>query len=128
MKSKFTVIGIALLAIGAVIALQSSQVGATDVTIDINLEVTPNVISFETVFPGEVQFRPLNIGLSQAFLESFIHDDVEYRILQRPKPRIDSDEERAYCQTNPLDYTRCYPSLCPYLSKEADNTPANDTS
>ena len=127
MKQKLTVIGIALLAIGGVIALQSSQVAATTVTIDINLSVTPNVISFETVFPGEVLFRPFNIGLSQAFLDSPIHDDVEYRILQRPKPRIDSDEERAYCQQNPLDYTRCYPTLCPYLSKEPDNTPENDT-
>src|SRR3989344_9611211 len=111
MRQKLTIIGIAFLAIAAVVAFQSSQVGATDVTIDTNLSVTPNVISFETVFPGEVLFRPLNIGLSQGFQESLIHDDVEYRILQQPKPRIDSDEEREYCQQNPFDYTRCYPSL-----------------
>src|SRR3989344_6574138 len=111
MKKNLSYFGIALLAIGAVVALQTSQVGATEVTIDTNLSVTPSVISFETVFPGEVLFRPFNIGLSQAFLESPIHDDVEYRILQKPKPRIDSAAEREYCQANPLDYTRCYPSL-----------------
>ena len=127
MKKNLSYFGITLLAIGAVVALQTSQVGATDVTIDTNLSVTPSVISFETVFPGEVHFRPLNIGLSEGFIANPILDDVEYRILQKPKPRIDDPEERAYCQAHPNDLERCYPSLCPYLSKTPDGEPANDT-
>ena len=119
------VIGLALAA--GIVALHALQVTATTVIIDTNLSVTPGIISFETVFPGEVLFRPFNIGLSQAFLDSPIHDDVEYRILQKPKPRIDSPEERAYCQENPSDYSRCYHSLCPYLSKEPDGAPDNDS-
>ncbi|MEK7584809.1 MAG: hypothetical protein AAB490_06210 [Patescibacteria group bacterium] len=111
-----------------IFGMHTLQVSATTVTIDVNLSVTPNVISFETVFPGEVHFRPLNIDLSGSFIESSIHDDVEYQIVQRPKPRIDDPEERAYCLLHPEDLSRCYPSLCPYLSKEADNQPGNDTS
>ena len=65
--------------------------------------------------------------MSQNFIRSSIHDDVEYRILQKTKPREDSASERAYCAENPNDYERCYPSLCPYLSKEPDGQPANDT-
>src|SRR3990167_9803746 len=115
MKKNLSYFGITLLAIGAVVALQTSQVGATDVTIDTNLSVTPSVISFETVFPGEVHFRPLNIDLSLGFIADPALDDVEYRILQRPKPKTETDRE--YCRANPTDYTRCYRSLCPYLSK-----------
>lgn len=111
-----------------VILKGSIRVGAANVTIDSNLAVSPNVISFSTVFPGEVHFKPLTIDLSSQFIASRIHDDVEYRILQKPKPRVDSPQERAYCQENPTDYERCYPSLCPYLSKTADGIPANDTS
>ena len=110
-----------------VILVGSIEVRATHVTIDANLSVSPNIISFETVFPGEVLYRPLAVELSGAFLESYLHDDVEYRILQKPKPRVDSAVERSYCEENPTDYTRCYPSLCPYLSKTPDNTPENDT-
>jgi len=109
------------------VLFSSIQVGATHVEIDANLSVSPGIISFETVFPGEVHFKPLDIDLSRAFMGSSVHDDVEYRILQRSKPKMDSDAERAYCAQNPTDYTRCYPSLCPYLSKEPDGTPANDT-
>lgn len=117
-----------ILGVGVVITASTLQVSATQVTIDVNLAVTPNIISFETVFPGEVYFRPLGINLSNDFINNAIKDDVEYKILQRPKPHINSSEERAYCADNPTDYERCYPSLCPYLSKEADNKPENDTS
>ncbi len=104
----------------------SLQARATHVAIDPNLSVTPNIISFQTVFPGEVQLRPLHIGLSEAFLASPEHDDVEYRILQRPKPRRDDPAEREYCESHPDDYGRCYPSLCPYLSKDVEQGSTND--
>src|SRR3989344_5933705 len=127
LTKKWIAVGAAVSMLGAILFF-SLQVSASHVTIDPNLSVSPNVISFSTVFPGEVHFKPLTVDLSSAFLASPIHDDVEYRILQKPKPRIDSPEERAYCASNPTDYTRCYPSLCPYLSKTADNSPQNDTS
>jgi hypothetical protein len=104
------------------------QVGAQVVSIDSNLSISPNIISFETMFPGEVHYKPLVVNLSDSFLGEDILDDVEYRIVQKPKPRIDSPAEREYCSHFPNDLTRCYPSLCPYLSKTADNAPANDTS
>lgn len=126
---KYILFAVAVAILGAVL-WGSIEVRANHVTIDPNLSLSPNVISFSTVFPGEVHFKPLVVDLSSAFLASPEHDDVEYRIVQKPKPRTDSPEERAYCAANPLDYTRCYPSLCPYLSKTADNNPnpANDTS
>ncbi|OGZ44861.1 MAG: hypothetical protein A3J54_00345 [Candidatus Ryanbacteria bacterium RIFCSPHIGHO2_02_FULL_45_13b] len=117
-------VGIALTAI----LMNFIDVSATHVEIDSNLTVSPNIISFSTVFPGEVHFKPLTVDLSDQFLASPIHDDVEYRILQKPKPRTDTPEERAYCAAYPNDFSRCYPSLCPYLSKTADDTPPNDTS
>lgn len=127
MRRKAVIFGMGLAAVAAIILAGSIQVSATHITIDSNLFVSPNVISFETVFPGEVHFRPLSINLSSDFINNLIKDDVEYRILQKPKPRVDSESERAYCSENPTDYTRCYPSLCPYLSKEPDGTPENDT-
>jgi hypothetical protein len=111
----------------ALAAFNSVQVGACNVTIDENLTVTPNVISFETVFPQEVLFRPLNVNLSKTFINNPIYDDIEYRIIQRPKPRVDRQADRDYCAAHPTDRVRCYPSLCPYLSKEPDTTPANDS-
>ena len=117
--------GLSILSLVAILIASTITVSATDVTIDSNLSVSPSVISFETVFPGEVHFRPLNIDLSLGFIADPALDDVEYRILQRPKPKTETDRE--YCQANPTDYTRCYRSLCPYLSKTPDGTPANDT-
>jgi len=111
----------------AIAAFGTLGVSANHVTINANLSVTPNIISFSTVFPGEVHLEPINIDLSSAFIANPNLDEVEYRIVQRPKPRTDSEEERAYCRENPTDYARCYRSLCPYLSKTPDNAPANDT-
>lgn len=126
MSARRLFIGIAILGSFALLAFNALRVTATHVTIDENLSVTPNVVSFETVFPGEVNLRPLSVNLSQAFLGNSIYDDVEYRIIQRTKPRIDGAAEREYCASHPGDYARCYPSLCPYLSKEPDNAPRND--
>ncbi|OGZ56727.1 MAG: hypothetical protein A3J04_03500 [Candidatus Ryanbacteria bacterium RIFCSPLOWO2_02_FULL_47_14] len=123
---KKIILGSALSAL-VIVLFGSIRVGAQNVTIDPNLNVSPNVISFETTFPGEVNFRPLTVNLSSEFIQSPIHDDVEYRIVQRTKPRVDTESERDYCGVHPEDLTRCYPSLCPYLSKEPDGTPANDT-
>ena len=127
MYAKRSFIAVAALGAILIIGLNAFHASAWGVTIDTNLSVSPNVISFATVFPQETLFRPLRIGLSKKFLASSILDDVEYRILQKTKPRIDSSAKRAYCASNPNDLSRCYPSLCPYLSKEPDNAPNNDT-
>jgi hypothetical protein len=127
-KNKFSVALAAAISLIIIVLAGSIEVSANHITINSNLSVTPNIISFETVFPGEIHFKPLTITLSDEFLESEIHDDVEYKILQRTKPREDSQEEREYCALFPNDYSRCYPSLCPFLSKTADEDPPNDTS
>ncbi|MBI4128601.1 MAG: hypothetical protein HY460_00995 [Parcubacteria group bacterium] len=126
-KQAFTWVGIAVVAVGVLILAKAVGVGATHVSIDENLSVSPSVISYETVFPGEIIPSPITIALSDQFLSSPLHEGVEYRIIQRPKPRTDSESERAYCAENPDDSARCYPSLCPYLGKIADGSPDNDT-
>lgn len=109
-----------------VLLMRAVQVSATHVYINSNLTVSPSIISFETVFPGEVFFEPLNVSLSQSFLTSGVYDYVEYRILQKVKPKKDHPYLRAYCQKYPTNYRYCYPSLCPYLSKEPDSDLPND--
>lgn len=115
-------------AVLAAILMSSVTVSATNVEIDSNVTVSPSIISFGTVFPGEVLLQPLIVSLSNSFLADPVLDDVEYHIAQKPKPRIDSDIERAYCDAYPNNLERCYPSLCAYLSKTADAELANDTS
>jgi len=115
--------GVGLIALAAV---STVNVGATHVTINPNLSVSPPIVSFATAFPGEILFRPFTVDLSQAFISEPSLDGVEYRIVQKPKPKVESDRE--YCQDHPTDDARCYRSLCPYLSQEADTTPPNDTS
>ena len=112
-KKTFATLITVAVGIIAVVLVGSIRVSATHVTIDTNLSVTPNIISFQTVFPEEVLFRQLSINLSSAFLRTATLDDVEYQILEQVKPRQDAD--RAYCQAHPTDSARCYPSLCPYL-------------
>ncbi len=191
MKTTRQFIAVALFGMILIAGANTLQVGATGVTIEEDLSVTPSVISFETVFPQEILERTLSIRLAQGFTSSWGGDtcggsggegggasggnssipdprsvwdrlrllgggssgtnaqgiqgndqnatsnsgggqrcdpkkDVEYRITQRPKPRTESHIERAYCAEHPEDLTRCYPSLCPYLSKTPDGTPEND--
>jgi len=127
MKKILLIVAAGAIGLMAYALTNSRPASAWEVNIDTNLSVSPSVISFAAVFPGEINLRPLSINLSQDFINSEIHDDVEYRILQKTKPREDSSSERAYCAEHPNDLQRCYPSLCPYLSKEPDLAPANDT-
>lgn len=96
-----------------------------DVHINDALSVTPSHLSYGTVFPEEVLFQNILITLSSSFLQNNSLDDVEYSIKQKVKPRDPKDA--SYCQDHPSDLTRCYPTLCPYLSKESDGNPKNDT-
>ena len=109
------------------------------------LFVHPESLEYGTVFPQEHLDSSFFISFSQSFsaLTQRRLGTVEYVIKQKPKPRIDSPENRQFCHDNkPLDasdpndpyYATCYSLLCPYLSKHPDNNPStgananNDTS
>jgi hypothetical protein len=119
-------------------------------TIENALFVHPASRKFGTVFPQE----HLEQGIFVTFSESFSDEDqervgtVKYKIVQKPKPLPEYEEQvgvtpaREWCHDNypqtPFDandpawqayLTNCFPSLCPYLSKEPDNNPSpgNDT-
>lgn len=118
------------------------------------LFVHPESLEFGTVFPQE----KLNSTMFVTFSESFSAKsqervgNVDYVLKEKPKPRplyessVGVDAARSWCHDNfpdelypgltiPgkqawIDYLKnCYPSLCPYLSKEPDNlpSPGNDT-
>jgi hypothetical protein len=100
-----------------------SATGGTQIST--RLLVSPSHLEYGTVFPEEVLFQSVFIRLSNSFLKNNGLDAVNYKIRQRIKPR--SSRDASYCQDHPSDLTRCYPTLCPYLSKEPDGTPVNDT-
>jgi len=118
---------IKVIAVFAGIALLVSMgVSAHDeVRISNRLYVSPSHLEYGTVFPEEVLFQSVFIKLSRSFLKNSGLDTVEYKIRQRIKPRDPRDA--SYCQSSPNDLRRCYPTLCPYLSKEPDGSPNNDT-
>jgi len=89
------------------------------------LSVSPSQLSYGTVFPEEVLLQNVLITLSSSFLRNNKLNDVEYSIKQKSKPRDPKDAW--YCRSYPNDLTHCYPTLCPYLSKEPDGNPGNDT-
>ena len=122
-------------------------------TIENALGVSVTAIDFGTVFPQEHLDRPLTVALSDSFLGEDRVDDVEYFIRQKPKCGITSLNgtvlDEASTPTGHLSVIDgiavpdcgeaprvllegetfgVLPSLCPYISKEADGTPANDTS
>lgn len=110
-----------------IVFLASIQVSAgnTKSYIDVEISVTPNKLPFGTVFPEEVLLKPITLSLSESYKTGGKVEEVEYSIIQKAKPKKSWD--KAYCENNPNDTIRCYPSLCPYLSKTPDNSPANDT-
>lgn len=126
-KKKSFVLSVKASAIFVVFALfVALSAGATGGThINTHLSVSPSHLSYGTVFPEEVLFQNILITLSSSFLQNNSLDDVEYRIKQKVKPRDPKDA--SYCQDYPNDLARCYPTLCPYLSKEPDGNPRNDT-
>ena len=111
------------------------------------LYVHPESRNFGTVFPQEYR----EMGIFVTFSESFSASDqtrvskVDYDIKQKPKPRplfeedIGVEAARLWCHDNyPIaeydgnapewqEYlTKCYPLLCPYLSKTPANLDKND--
>jgi hypothetical protein len=98
------------------------------------LYVSPEEISFGTVFPQEYLEREITISLSNSFMSENRVDDVLYVIKQKPKPKNPEAPVpdgfaswHDYCAATLVDLDNCYPLLCPYLSKTPDNNPENDT-
>lgn len=128
--SAFTriIISLAILcaAILAVVFLFSIEVAAgVSSQIDPNVSVTPSTLPFGRVFPEEVILKPIKIALSASCIASQKIQNVNYTIKQTAKAK--NSKDNAYCKTNPNDTVKCYPSLCPYLSKTPDGSPKNDT-
>ena len=105
------------------------------------LFVHPESIEYGTVFPQEHLLSDFFITFSQSFSETAQNrvGKVDYVIKQKPNPRasfvqqVGVETARDFCHNNsPANvgdvndpyYTNCYPNLCPYLSKEPDNTPS----
>ena len=110
-------------------------------TIENALFVHPESIEYGTVFPQEHLLSDFFIAFSESFSKT--NQDrvgkVDYAIKQKPKPResfisqVGVQAARDFCHLNspinvgdPNDpyYVKCYPNLCPYLSKTPDGTPA----
>ena len=110
------------------------------------LRVSPKQISFGTVFPQEYLEKPVFVTASDSFCEIDQRRvlNIDYKIVQKPKPIWeqtgvcvesagktfeDIDEARAYCHEHPENLDCCYPTLCPYLSKNPryeDPSPYDD--
>ena len=107
------------------------------------LFVHPEALEYGTVFPQEHLESQIFISFSQSFSERTQRraNEVEYVIKQKPKPRPSFEAEagvpeaRDWCHDNFVDIKpgvaldsvavqeylkRCYPFLCPYLSKQPD--------
>lgn len=124
-------------------------------TIENALAVSPNPVEFGTVFPNETVFRDMTVALSESFMSERRVDDVEYKIVQKPKPKPETQGTTDYCilekadlyacidaymKANPTktlqdaimscyvnyDTTQCYPSMCQFLSKHPDRPQCSD--
>jgi len=105
------------------------------------LFVHPQSIQYGTVFPQEHLDSDFFLTFSQSFSEDGQArvGKVDYVIKQKPKPKqpflneVGVEAARDFCHLNqpanaadPNDpyYAKCYPSLCPYLSKHPDGVPS----
>ena len=134
MKLLILIIGV-FVVISGVVAMSAWEAHVINVTAKIEnallvTTATGQSINFGTVFPQEYKEKRLSITTSDSFCADDQRRvfDVEYKIVQKPKPIwpeagdcaqqfVDEDAARAYCHRNPTDLKCCYPSLCPYLSK-----------
>ncbi|MBI2098285.1 MAG: hypothetical protein HYT49_01315 [Candidatus Wildermuthbacteria bacterium] len=118
-------VNVAVIVFGLALFVSLGVSAHGNVHINDALSVSPSQLSYGAVFPEEVLLQNVLITLSTSFLRNNKLDNVEYSIKQKSKPRDPKDT--SYCQNYPNDLTRCYPTLCPYLSKEPDGNPGNDT-
>jgi len=97
-----------LLSVAAIIALAIGVVGMSafeahviNVTAHIEnaLAVNTTPINFGTVFPQEYLTNAFTINLSDSFKGQTRLDDVNYNIVQKPKPKGDRDAIITFCDT-----------------------------
>lgn len=98
-----------LVVAGGVAALSAFEAHIINVTATIEnaLTVSPDPLAFGTVFPQEYFTKPLTVELSTSFKAQDRINDVEYKIVQKPKPLPDGG---GY-----------YLDLCRFLSKLPEN-------
>jgi len=130
--------GLALLPLVA--AFEAHVVNVT-ARIENALFVHPESLEYGTVFPQEHLDSSFLITFSQSFSQTLQNrvGKLDYLIKQKPKPResfrneVGVEAARDFCHENgpanvgdPNDpyYAKCFPNLCPYLSKHPDNIPA----
>jgi hypothetical protein len=139
MKRKLILAGVAVVAVVAgVVGMAAYEAHVINVTAHIEnaLKVLPvtKELEFGTVFPQEYRAKVITITTSQSFCESDQTRvlNVDYKIIQKPKPiwpipelcefyqvpEVSIEDMRVYCHDYPEDLDCCYPSLCPYLSKD----------
>lgn len=147
----FSALGIALVSASLFAAFEAHVVNVT-ARIENALSVPLESIKFGTVFPQEHLDKSLSVALSGSFREEDRVDDVDYIIRQKPKCAITSNNGQTIDEANTAtghvvagqgsNYTidcgrpprelaqgeswGVLPSLCEYISKEADGTPGND--
>jgi len=96
------------------------------------LSVSPHELTFGTVFPEEVKSKTFQVDLSDSFLAEDRVDDVQYKLVQKPKPKVNAYETiypssyaggkaaGLYCLEDiqdPQYEEYCYLNLCSYLDK-----------
>lgn len=135
-------LGAFLFAVAGVAGMSAFEAHVINVTAHIEnaLYVHPDALDFGTVFPQEDLDKQFTVELSSSFQSESRVKDVNYVIVQKPKPVwpepqacdeefSNIEEARAYCIANPSDLDCCYRDLCKFLSKEdADPADNNDTS
>ena len=80
------------------------------------LMISPTSVEFGTVFPQEYLEKTAKIALSESFIKEWEVNNVEYKIIRKPKCKVwEGGECKEY-----------YNDLCPFLSQLSDRTPNND--
>lgn len=120
-----------------VVGLAAGEAHIINVTAHIEnaLNVHPNELSFNTVFPQQYKELDLRIEMSESFIKASNADDIEYKIVQKPKCSVDGQNPPYYpvdrithgCPIIGNIQTQQLPLLCPYLSKlDGDPEDKND--
>jgi hypothetical protein len=138
-KKIFLTLGTIALVVASAAMFAAFEAHVINVTAHIEnaLYVDPNDdIEFGTVFPQEYLEEEVTVGLSESFLGQSRINDVEYKIVQKPKPcpldnnngPIDDtcvvDGSDGITPHNPTGWH--YKDLCRFLSKLPDGSPDND--
>ena len=99
MKKIFLGLGVFALALAFIPMFAAFEAHVINVTATIEnaLAVSPNPVQFGTVFPNETVYRNMTVALSESFSKEDRVDDVEYKIVQKPKPIEPGEQNTDYC-------------------------------